>query len=562
MARVNCFILALMLARAAATQGQVLPVTSSFEAIPNSGWTPCDPTIAAGPSSLVTTVNSKIVIFNKQGAKLFEQQLSGSKGFWKVQGASSSVAEPWTIFDPHSSRFIVVAADFGSKKGDLYLAISTSATPASSSDWHKYGLPRSGTHQAAGFAGVATYPDYVKAGVNSDRIYITSIHFAKDQTITGLFSHAEVFAIEKSSILAGGTPVIAFDAPVITGAPVFSIQPAIVFDSGPTMYLTQSVMRQPSAEIVLHAIEGQNWSSWSIPVAAFERPSDVPQAGSASLLQNIDARLMSAVVRNGSLWTAHAVRDPAAGPESLVRWYELDVTDVGGTGPGLVQSGDVNGGSGVHTWLPHISADGSGNMALGFSVGGSGQYAAIGYTGRQAGDPLGTTAPIQIARAGQGAYTAGGWGEYSGLAADPDGSSFWLFHEYPTSQGNWNTFAASFQVEPIVLNGPLHCGDLDGSSSRSGKNWKATVVVTAHDGDHNPLPGATVTIQWSTGATASGQSDASGNCAFTLNSISSSTPSVTLTVTGAAHAALAYDSGANHDPDGDSNGTSITLSKP
>jgi hypothetical protein len=37
---------------------------------------------------------------------------------------------------------------------------------------------------------------------------------------------------------------------------------------------------------------------------------------------------------------------------------------------------------------------------------------------------------------------------------------------------------------------------------------------------------------------------------------------VTLTITSVTHAALTYDAGANHDPDGDSNGTSITVPKP
>jgi hypothetical protein len=36
---------------------------------------------------------------------------------------------------------------------------------------------------------------------------------------------------------------------------------------------------------------------------------------------------------------------------------------------------------------------------------------------------------------------------------------------------------------------------------------------------------------------------------------------VTFTVNGIAHATLAYAAGENHDPDGDSDGTTITVSK-
>ena len=38
--------------------------------------------------------------------------------------------------------------------------------------------------------------------------------------------------------------------------------------------------------------------------------------------------------------------------------------------------------------------------------------------------------------------------------------------------------------------------------------------------------------------------------------------SVTFTVTGVSHPSLGYQLGDNHDPDGDSNGTAITVLKP
>jgi hypothetical protein len=38
--------------------------------------------------------------------------------------------------------------------------------------------------------------------------------------------------------------------------------------------------------------------------------------------------------------------------------------------------------------------------------------------------------------------------------------------------------------------------------------------------------------------------------------------SVTFAVDGVAHSSLTYDATDNHDPDGDSDGTSITVSKP
>jgi len=134
-----------------------------------------------------------------------------------------------------------------------------------------------------------------------------------------------------------------------------------------------------------------------------------------------------------------------------------------------------------------------------------------------------------------------------------------------------NEGATSTDTVQIIVNtptpppaNPLHCGDLDGTSSNSGKNsWKATVVVTMHDGNHAPVQGATVFIQWGGGASGAANltTDANGRCTFTSGNISKSSPSATLSITGAGHATLTY-SAANHDPDSDSNGTSIIVNKP
>lgn len=546
-----------------------------FEAIPNTGYTFPDPVIAAGPASVVVMVNSQIAIYDKQGTRLFEQALGGSTGFWKAQRASTIVAEPWVIFDPNSGRFIASAADFGRAKGVLYLAVSKNATPVSSGDWYKYKLDRSGTHQDPAFLGTPTYPDDAKVGVDGDAIYVTSIHFAKDQNITPLFSHAELLALAKAPLLSGGPLSIVHDEPVITDSYspwlAFKIHPAIIFEPESAMYFVQSVVTRPDDKIVVHALNDVLTASVRsvslVPVSPFDRPPDVPQLGGTHLLENLDARLMSAVVRDGSLWTAHAIQDPAVDAESLVRWYQFDLVSFP-SAVALAQSGNVDPRPGIHTWLPHLGVDAAGNMALGFSVGGPSQFAAIGYTGRLATDPLGTTLPVQIARAGEGYYDLYAWGEYSGLAADPDGCTFWQFHQYPTAANTWQTFVSAFQVAPCSPPpppaDPLHCGDLDGSSATSGKYWKATVTVTILDGNEDPVQGATVFIQWSGGISGSPSAvtDATGRCTFVSGNIGKQSPSATLTITNATHATLTYAADANHDPDGDSNGTSITVNKP
>ena len=109
----------------------------------------------------------------------------------------------------------------------------------------------------------------------------------------------------------------------------------------------------------------------------------------------------------------------------------------------------------------------------------------------------------------------------------------------------------------------MHIADLDGFSEiRNNGRWNATVTVTLHDQDDSPISGATVDGGWSDGANGSGSctTEASGVCSITKKNISGNSPSVTFTVTNASHSHT-YNQSANHDPETDSTGTVIVISK-
>ncbi len=110
----------------------------------------------------------------------------------------------------------------------------------------------------------------------------------------------------------------------------------------------------------------------------------------------------------------------------------------------------------------------------------------------------------------------------------------------------------------------LHVGDLDGNGINDGSTWTAEVVITVHDADHNAVADASVSGEWSGGAsgTASCITDANGQCTVTVSGIPKRSGTVTFTISDVAHSSLTYDAAANHDPDGDSDGTSITVAKP
>jgi len=67
---------------------------------------------------------------------------------------------------------------------------------------------------------------------------------------------------------------------------------------------------------------------------------------------------------------------------------------------------------------------------------------------------------------------------------------------------------------------------------------------------------------WSTGASMICTTGSRGNCTVTLSAIPRTTLSVTFSVTNVARSGWVYLPSANHDPEADSDGTSITVSRP
>jgi hypothetical protein len=125
-----------------------------------------------------------------------------------------------------------------------------------------------------------------------------------------------------------------------------------------------------------------------------------------------------------------------------------------------------------------------------------------------------------------------------------------------------NAAEATTQAAPPASNS--HVGDLDGSGANDGRNWTANVMVSVHDTHHSPVANAMVSGTWSNGATGSAActTNSSGSCTVSNGGIRKKTGSVSFSVTAVSHAGLTYTPPENHDPDGDSNGTTITVSRP
>jgi hypothetical protein len=125
------------------------------------------------------------------------------------------------------------------------------------------------------------------------------------------------------------------------------------------------------------------------------------------------------------------------------------------------------------------------------------------------------------------------------------------------------TSADLYTPQPASPPSTLHVGDLDGSSSLSGRRqWNARIAITVLDNNGIAVSGAVVSGNWSGGKSGSAVCTTSGVGTCDVYSGTISKSSVSFTVTNINHAALTYDATANRDPDGDSNGTTIVVLKP
>jgi hypothetical protein len=195
-----------------------------------------------------------------------------------------------------------------------------------------------------------------------------------------------------------------------------------------------------------------------------------------------------------SMASCHTLYD---GELHYLRWYEFRKD----TGEWHIhQSGNFMPDS-LSRYMPSLSMNGNGDMAMGYTKSGLEKNPSIWLTGRKADDPLGVMS-FQEIELYQGlnyvnnyssSQNRNRWGDYASMMVDPvNDSTFWFTSMYPVeadNPGNWSTKIFAFNLndvnnEPVAYAGAdtVICMDEMFFTRANAENFSALLWGTDGDG--------------------------------------------------------------------------------
>ncbi|MGI9014971.1 MAG: choice-of-anchor J domain-containing protein [Phycisphaerales bacterium] len=442
-----------------------------FIGFQNTGWTPPDPDLAVGPNHVVVVVNGGIRAYTKDGTLVFEDDISGSDGFWGEVGATHFVFDPVAVYDTLSGRYIVVTTEHGDPNRSIEIInIAVSQTSDPLDGWHKYRF---------NFESVGNFIDFPNLGVGPDAIYVTCDYFSDPR---GNWIHI----FDKQRLMNGQsvTPKV-----LQTSGGFRSLGAITSYDAEqPAQYFATAYSGSDTA-IAIDAVRDPNGTptrvTFNLTVPFHAEPPPAAQLGSSNTVATVGKRIKHGVLRNGHLWLVHTVGD---GGTARLRWYQVDMRGwpTSGNNPQLVQTGTQNLGAGVHNWFGDIHVDAAGNAAVAFNQSSSSEYVSVQRTFRLNTDSPGTLRTPVMQQTSNSPETGSRWGDYSGIEQDPvEPSVYWNHHEYRTS--SWRTWVGKFD---IVANLPGLAFDYpDGRPEIVDSNGGTTFTVEVLPGANAPQPG-------------------------------------------------------------------------
>ncbi len=417
-----------------------------------SGWighsytstdlTPPDVEVAAGPTDIVETVNSRLVVYSRQGVLAASYDLPTF-----FLAPSDYVTDPQVRYDAFSGRWFVTVTD--GTFGEVLLAVSQSGDPTGS--WRYYAT-----------GNTTNCPDQPLLGVGAVNLIFTMNWFSNPCSSSNYtYLGAQVYVVNKTQLVQGSTSAQAWVSSLNVND--YSIHPVKMEGAGPdymvSVYwpgtaVTSTVMQlftvtgSPPGTVTVSEVD------LSMPLASV--PVGAREAGTTYALDPGDIRVADAAWSAGHLWLAFEEACSVGGnvPGPCIRFMEIDTSTAS-----IVQDFDLGSSSRAY-FYPALAIDGSGNLAVVFGYSSPYEYPGILVTGRLASDPAGYLQPPVLVKAGTGAeatWCPSGtcrYGDYFGASLDPTApSTVWLAGEFGQGVAGWGTYIVSARVKALLTIG-------------------------------------------------------------------------------------------------------------
>jgi len=443
--------------------------STNFEGVNNvDNVLPPDTNGDVGPNDYVQWANLHFEIFDRTGASRMGP--SAGNTLWSGFGGLcefTNQGDPVVRYDRMANRWVFTQFAFTTKRGlpiapyDQCFAVSTSGNPTGS--YFRYAWQISNTN----------FPDYPKLAVWPDAYYMSVNFFSSNLTT---FVGAGTLAFDRNKMLTNQSPTAILFGPIGSnygGLLPSDLDGSILPPSGsPNYFGAIDTATSPSGstfqiwkfhvDFITPANSTFGTASltpnFNLPVDTYfwsmcgGSRSCIQQPGTSQGLDALSDRLMNRLQYrrfadgHESLVANHTVGVGSGGNQGAVRWYEIRGLS---TTPTIYQQGTYAPSSDSR-WMGSIAMDQAGDIAVGYSVSSTTISPSIRYTGRLAGDPLGTLPQGEatlISGSGSQTSTFSRWGDYSMMAVDPtDDCTFWYTQEYytVTSDRGWQTRVGSF----------------------------------------------------------------------------------------------------------------------
>ncbi len=410
---------------------------------------PADSSVAVGPENVVQVVNAGIRFSNRQGV-LSVPDL-GLGAFF--QAGSRTVSSPRLMYDPVHGRWLAVEeswdcisdanAMFG--HGYLDLAVSRTTDPTGTWDVYRFGAFDDGL------------PDMPTIGVSSDKVAITAnIYPFISQCSFGSFGGSYIAAFDWSGLTAAHGAIVGY---AVTDSTRFGVQVAGQAPAVSTALQFVDQANDGSGDLEYFNADGTtsantfafgpgfDLASYGIVGPSLALGGLLPQQpGPDAITADIDNRLTGAVWQNNKLVTVSTYPCHPSGDSAdrlCVRVTELNTAIVDAlTPPSLVQDFLINA-LGRDTYIGGVALSGNGTLHAVFnqSSATAADFAGTYDLYQLPTDALNSASAATLIRAGLDVYNGAEWGDYTGLAQDPQvPNSVWQGDAYVNAVHQWSTW--------------------------------------------------------------------------------------------------------------------------